>query len=331
MIEILDKKEATKRINRLASEKTPFIFIIDFEMDKCQVYPLSNIPKEIKYNIRGNGNLEEVLISENYASLEFEAVSFETYSKGFKYVQDEINYGNSFLLNLTYPSKVKNKVNLNSLFHQAYAPYKLLIEKKLLVFSPECFVKIANGTISSFPMKGTINASVPNAKSQILEDQKEKAEHYTIVDLIRNDLSIVANKVSVENFRYIDSIHSKKGDLLQVSSKIVGQLQSNYLEKMGDIIFALLPAGSISGAPKKKTLEIIKAAENYERAYYTGVFGVFDGEALDSSVMIRCIQNIGDDLFYFSGGGITHKSKLKEEYQELISKIYVPTFRNDTN
>jgi para-aminobenzoate synthetase component I len=85
-----------------------------------------------------------------------------------------------------------------------------------------------------------------------------------------------------------------------------------------------LPAGSICGAPKKKTIDLIQSAENHERGYYTGVFGCFDGENLHSGVMIRFIEKTSDGLVYKSGGGITHLSHPKEEYNEMIKKIYVP-------
>jgi para-aminobenzoate synthetase component 1 len=85
-----------------------------------------------------------------------------------------------------------------------------------------------------------------------------------------------------------------------------------------------LPAGSISGAPKPKTLEIIKKIEDYERGFYTGICGYFDGNALDTGVMIRFIEQEGDQLFFKSGGGITSFSDAKTEYQEMIDKIYLP-------
>ncbi|OGU77880.1 MAG: hypothetical protein A2279_07140 [Stygiobacter sp. RIFOXYA12_FULL_38_9] len=86
----------------------------------------------------------------------------------------------------------------------------------------------------------------------------------------------------------------------------------------------MLPAGSISGAPKKKTVEIIQNAEKLERGYYTGVFGYYDGNNLDSAVMIRFIEQTAEGLVYRSGGGITFMSDVNSEYQELIDKVYVP-------
>jgi para-aminobenzoate synthetase component I len=183
-------------------------------------------------------------------------------------------------------------------------------------------------------MKGTIDASIPNAEQIILADHKESAEHYTIVDLLRNDLSQISKNVRVEKFRYIDSVQTQNKTLLQVSSKIVGDLGKDYAAHLGDLLFALLPAGSVSGAPKRKTVEIILAAEQcfqingkpYERDYYTGVFGYFDGENLDTSVMIRFIQALDNQLVFKSGGGITFMSQVSPEYQELIDKVYLPIY-----
>jgi para-aminobenzoate synthetase component 1 len=195
-----------------------------------------------------------------------------------------------------------------------------------VVFSPEIFVQIKDDYIYSYPMKGTIDAEAMGADLHILNDKKEIAEHSTIVDLIRNDLSMVAKEVRVTKFRYIDTIKTNINKLHQVSSEIRGKLSSNFHDRLGSILFTLLPAGSISGAPKPKTLEIIREAELYDRGYYTGVFGIYDGETLDSGVMIRYIEQTADgSLQYRSGGGITAMSNLETEYQELIDKIYVPT------
>ena len=174
-------------------------------------------------------------------------------------------------------------------------------------------------------MKGTIDADIDNAVQIILADEKEKAEHNTIVDLIRNDMSRYAKNVHVHRFRYIDKIETPEKNLLQVSSEVRGDLPENYHDILGDIIFSQLPAGSISGAPKHKTLDIIKEVEEGERSYYTGVAGFYDGKSLDSCVLIRYIEYDNGQLYYRSGGGITFMSKAEEEYKELLQKIYVPT------
>ncbi len=92
------------------------------------------------------------------------------------------------------------------------------------------------------------------------------------------------------------------------------------------MIFSLLPAGSICGAPKKRTLEIILSVETYERGYYTGVFGYWDGSLLDSAVAIRYIEKSGNKLDFKSGGGITFQSNCDHEYDEMVNKVYVPIY-----
>lgn len=86
----------------------------------------------------------------------------------------------------------------------------------------------------------------------------------------------------------------------------------------------MLPAGSVTGAPKRETIKIIEEVEQYDRGWYTGVFGIFDGKQLDSAVMIRFIERDSEGLIYKSGGGITFMSDPAKEYEELIAKVYVP-------
>lgn len=119
----------------------------------------------------------------------------------------------------------------------------------------------------------------PDAEKVILQDYKETAEHCTIVDLIRNDLNQIARNIHVKRFRYIDHLHTNKGELLQVSSEVCGHLDNNWHAHIGDILFQLLPAGSISGAPKPSTLSIIQRSEGEKRGYYTGIFGLYDGQS----------------------------------------------------
>ena len=173
-------------------------------------------------------------------------------------------------------------------------------------------------------MKGTIDANIKNAKELIIKDPKELAEHTMVVDLLRNDLSIVSKKVKVEKFRYCEKIKAGEKELFQISSKISGELENSWQDRVGDIITSLLPAGSITGTPKKKTVQIIAEVEKYERGYFTGVFGVFDGKSLDSAVMIRFIEKQNGKYIYKSGGGITCDSDPQKEYQEMLDKVYIP-------
>ncbi len=313
-------------MNEMGKNRTPFLFIIDFDVKKPVVLPLNTIdPGKILYSVNGKTNCSNKDLS-GIPKVDLRAfpVSKERYFVAFNHVQKHISHGDSFLLNLTMPSKIETNYGLKEIFHNTNAKYKLWVKDEFVVFSPEIFVQTAKNKISSFPMKGTMDASLPDAERKLLNSEKELAEHYTIVDLIRNDLSIVAKNVEVEKFRYIDKVLTHKGALLQMSSKISGDLPDNYPDNIGTLLFSMLPAGSISGAPKRKTIEVIKQAEQYDRGYYTGIMGIFDGTNIDSGVMIRYIEQSEGGLVYKSGGGITAKSNPDEEYQELIDKIYIP-------
>ena len=312
-------------MNKWGEERKPFIFIIDYEMLNPIVLSLNEAAEnEIYFKLPNINCIDNQYFKRGKFIFNKFPVSYSVYKKSFDQVLNEIKRGNSFLTNLTFPTLIETDLSLNEIFFNSDAPYKLLFKDLFVVFSPEPFITISNDTISSYPMKGTIDSSVPDAERKILDDQKETAEHHTIVDMIRSDLSKVSTNVKVEKFRFLDKIKTSNKTLLQVSSKITGKLPANYQAHLGDILSALLPAGSICGAPKKKTLEIISKSEIYKRGYYTGVFGIFDGSQLQSAVMIRFIEKNGKKFIFKSGGGITFNSDPEREYQELIDKVYVP-------
>lgn len=323
---LMGPQDFTKQLNEWGKNRIPFFFLTDFELKNLQVWKIDEInPEELLFDFNGFSNCKNP--SEiKLARIDKSPVSLSHYQEKFNQVFDHLSYGNSFLVNLTLKTPITLSCDLKNIFFASKAKYKLWRKDNFVLFSPECFVQINDKTIRSYPMKGTIDASVPDAKNKILNDQKELAEHVTIVDLIRNDLSIVAEDVKVTRFRFIDEVMTHDKTLLQVSSEICGRLKDDYLSRLGDILISLLPAGSISGAPKNKTVAIIKEAEEEDRGFFTGVAGYFDGEKLDSAVLIRFIEQVGSDFYYRSGGGITTQSQAEDEYDEAIAKIYVPVY-----
>ncbi|WP_293733539.1 aminodeoxychorismate synthase component I [uncultured Parabacteroides sp.] len=326
--------EAVCRMNRLGAERRPFLFVIDYKQDRVIVEEPDKVdPGELLYNLEGVTNAaaaSRMKTPENRSSAirwETFPVTQEDYAGSFHKVVGHIRAGNSYLVNLTCATSVRTNLDLKEVFVRSEARYKLWMKDRFVVFSPEIFVKIRDGHIYSYPMKGTIDATLADARRRILDDPKETAEHATIVDLIRNDLSMVATEVTVTRYRYIDELPTHKGALLQVSSEIRGRLEGNWQAETGELLFRLLPAGSITGAPKKKTMEIIAEAETYERGFYTGVMGYFDGNSLNSAVMIRFLEQQADgSLIFKSGGGITSQSDLESEYNEMKQKVYVPIY-----
>ena len=394
------KQEIIDKINQLASQDEPFLFVINYQGDKAFIRLLSDIiPEECLFDFEGRGNLshawketwkeetlkEEISEKETWKKetsekeisetiWQIEPPLYEDYERSFNIVKSNIMAGNSYLTNLTCRVPVSCNLSLEEIFHRAKGKYKLLLRRKktqaedkahlkeenieenltpFVCFSPETFVRIKGGRIYSYPMKGTLDASLPNAEKQLMEDRKEAAEHATIVDLIRNDLSRVAEDVRVDKYRYIDVLHTNKGNILQTSSEISGRLPEDYPHHLGEILDAQLPAGSITGAPKDKTMQIIHEAEGYDRGFYTGIMGIYDQGELNSAVMIRFIEEetspvdfetdgeknfkakegkasegkepkANRKLYFKAGGGITSKSDCRKEYEEVIQKIYLP-------
>ena len=379
------KQEIIDKINRLASQDETFLFVINYQGDKAFIRQLSDInPEECLFDFEGRGNFSDEMKnnSEKIAEISWQIAPplYEDYERSFDIVKNNIMAGNSYLTNLTCKVPVSCNLSLEDIFNQAKGKYKLLLRRKrnqaedkaqqkeeeaqnkadkkeenieeisnpFVCFSPETFVRIKNGRIYSYPMKGTLDASLPDAEKQLMEDRKEAAEHATIVDLIRNDLSRVAENVRVDKYRYIDVLHTNKGDILQTSSEISGSLPEDYRQHLGEILDAQFPAGSITGAPKDKTMQIIHEAEGYDRGFYTGIMGIYDQGELNSAVMIRFIEeenspvdfeadgeknfkaNEGKEpkesreLYFKAGGGITSKSDCRREYEEVIQKIYLP-------
>lgn len=373
------KQEIIDKINRLASQDEPFLFVINYQGDKAFIRQLSDInPEECLFDFEGRGNSSDEMKnnSEKIAEISWQIAPplYEDYERSFGIVKNNIMAGNSYLTNLTCKVPVSCNLSLEDIFNQAKGKYKLLLRRKrnqaedkaqqkeeesqnkaykkediieeisnpFVCFSPETFVRIKNGRIYSYPMKGTLDASLPDAEKLLMEDEKEAAEHATIVDLIRNDLSRVAENVRVDKYRYIDVLHTNKGDILQTSSEISGRLPEDYRQHLGEILDAQLPAGSITGAPKDKTMQIIHEAEGYDRGFYTGIMGIYDQGELNSAVMIRFVEEeaspsktekgknseVSRELYFKAGGGITSKSDCRREYEEVIQKIYLPIQEN---
>ncbi len=349
-----DNQALINTINKYSKNKTPFFFLISYNLKKYDIIPLNRLcklNKDIKVSINKKDNFLNKKATSVYAKdkntkdtldLKIKKGSFAKYKKKFNKIIKNIKKGNIYICNLTSITKItkiKNhsksvkKANLKDIFYNSVAKYKLYYKNQFISFSPESFIQIKNNKIYSFPMKGTIKISdyknKIQAKEALINNKKELSEHFMVVDLIRNDLSTISKNVAVDKFRYIKELNTisyanNQESILQTSSKISGNLDVNWHKNLGDIIVSLLPAGSITGAPKKRCCEIIKKTEQFKRDYFTGIWGIYDGESLDSCVLIRFIQKSKKGFVYKSGGGITYESNVDEEYKELHNKIYIP-------
>ncbi|MCG8452329.1 MAG: aminodeoxychorismate synthase component I [Spirochaetales bacterium] len=323
---LLPPDAACAKMDALGAENIPFFFMANAWAEQWIVLPCAEAQAQGFYwDLNGMGNLERIAPP---AQVQFEVTipSFQNYKTAFSRVNRAQRAGDCWLANLTFPSFVNTNLSVREMAQAANASFRLYAAGHFAVFSPERFVSISkNGEIATFPMKGTIDASVPHASEKILSDEKEQAEHVTIVDLLRNDLGRIAKGVHVPQYRFLTQVHSQGKTLLQVSSEVRGHLNQNWPAQLGQIFRALTPAGSVTGAPKKRTVELIREAEIYDRGWYTGVFGCFDGHRVDSAVMIRFLeQSSSGRSIYKSGGGITIYSDPVAEYEELEAKVYAP-------
>ncbi len=330
---MISESDFIERMNFYGTNGIQFLFIIDYEMKFPIVLKLSELNGFcIKYFIDGAKNYDyniDNILDGKKLNIQKRPVSFEVYKKAFNNIIRNEKAGNSYLLNLTFKNPIIINFGLQEIFYKSRSRYKLYFkneENEFVLFSPETFINIIEEKIFTYPIKGTIDAGIPNAQEILLNNTKEKAEHLTVVDLLRNDLNIVCKDVKVNRFCFIETIKTNFGELLQMTSEIEGKIKPDLNNRFGDILYNMLPAGSICGAPKRKTLEIIKETEPDNRGYYTGVFGIYDGKNFKSSVMIRFIEKIGKDCFYRSGGGITVYSNVKKEYDEMLEKIYIPIY-----
>lgn len=204
-----------------------------------------------------------------------------------------------------------------------FSAYGVFGERSIACTSPERLITVnAQGLAEARPIKGTIARSDHPDEDQQLGDQllkseKDRAENIMIVDLLRNDLSQVCKPSSVR-VPELCVLESYAG-LHQLTSSVRGQLEDG--KDAFDLLFAVFPGGSITGAPKRRSMEIIDQLEQFSRRAFCGSFGYFgfDGAA-DFNIMIRTIQFQGDRARLAVGGGITSLSCPDKEYSETLLK-----------
>jgi para-aminobenzoate synthetase component 1 len=212
---------------------------------------------------------------------------------------------------------------LNEISPNPFAAFYKLGEKYLLCASPERFLKKTGNCIISQPIKGTSKRSDKNIeaeKSFLQKDEKERAENIMIVDLVRNDLSKICTEgsVSVKEFLKIYSFPH----VHQMISTIQGKLREDV--SFGKILSATFPMGSMTGAPKKRVMELIEKYEKTKRGLFSGTVGYINPEGdFDFNVVIRSIL-YNEKKRYLSiqaGSAITWKSIAEKEYEECNLKM----------
>ena len=264
-----------------------------------------------------------------------------TYSEAFKRVHDWIGAGDIYQANLTFPLQARVSGTPEALYaalsDRQNVGYGVLIEHEeglaILSRSPELFFNIdEHGRFETLPMKGTMpRGTSPDEdaanRAFLYADTKNRAENLMIVDLLRNDLSRIAEVGSVKvpelfKVQSFATVH-------QMVSRVVGQLQSQVT--LAEIFQALFPCGSITGAPKLRSMEIIRALEPEAREIYCGSIGwaAPDGRA-EFNVSIRTMMVENGSARLNVGGGVVWDSTAPSEYEEALWKArYATAFRTE--
>lgn len=188
--------------------------------------------------------------------------------------------------------------------------------------SPETLVKLENGVLHTFPLAGTRPRGKTEAEDRALEkallaDEKELAEHNMLVDLGRNDLGKISKFGTVE----VEKLHSieRYSHVMHIGSTVKGEIRDG--ADALDAVEAVLPAGTLSGAPKIKACRLIGELENNKRGIYGGAIGyiAFTGN-MDTCIAIRIAYKKNGKVFIRSGAGIVADSDPNQEYKECINK-----------
>ncbi len=244
-------------------------------------------------------------------------------------VKEYIRDGDTFQTNISHrlraPAAVHPVAAFDALRSVNPAPYSALLEfpgVDLVSASPELLLERDGDRLRTEPIAGTRPRGATDAEDQRLEaelttDEKERAEHAMLVDLERNDLGKVSEygSVDVSEYRRVD----RYSEVMHLVSLVEGQLRDEH--DLGDAIAAMFPGGTITGAPKPRTMEIIDELEASRRGPYTGSIGIvgFDDRAT-LNIIIRTLVRYNEEYHLRVGAGIVHDSDPEAEYAETLDK-----------
>jgi len=257
-------------------------------------------------------------------------ISLKKYSKKIDLIKSHLKEGNVYQINFT------SKKELKSSFKDSFSLYNALRTKvkpkegfflhtnnfDILSFSPELFIKINDGVIQTLPIKGTRPRSNNNKedlslKDELINSKKDQAEHLMIVDLLRNDLGKICKTGSIKvqdlyDVQSFETVH-------HMVTKIFGEIKDEVLEV--DVIKAMFPGGSITGAPKESAMTIIDQLEDNNRNIYTGSAGYISSNSdMHFNICIRTLLKLKNTYEYGVGGGIIWDSNTIDEWNEAHQK-----------
>jgi para-aminobenzoate synthetase component 1 len=236
----------------------------------------------------------------------------------------QVNYSQNFESNYSgNPWDIYK--NIRKINPAPYSAFLKINDRYVISSSPERFISIVENKVETKPIKGTLkrldDPALDKKQIDILRnDEKNLSENLMIVDLLRNDISKCCELFSVKVNKLFDiesftSVH-------HIVSTISGKLKKNISSI--DMLIACFPGGSITGAPKKRSMEIINELEKRKRQVYCGSIGYFDeNNNMDTNICIRTIMLHRNKLYFAAGGGIIHDSDPLDEYYESLEKVSI--------
>ncbi len=254
------------------------------------------------------------------------------YAESFARVQDALRAGHTYEVNLTYRHVLDGPAGVAAAW-QAYrrlrrvnpAPYAGFVHHRgtsLLAASPERFARVAGGVVDTRPVKGTVGrladpvADARRARA-LAVDPRTRAENLIVCDLLRNDVATVSRPGTVRVPQLLEA--ETYPGLHQLVSTVQGALADGVTAV--DVLRALLPGGSMTGAPKLRTMEVIAVVEDSPRGVYSGAFGWLGRDAADLGMVIRSWVHEGGRWTAGTGGGVTVLSDAESEYAETRLKL----------
>lgn len=256
-------------------------------------------------------------------------LSLEEFTEKVEKIKHYIHEGDIFQLVFSNPMEARYQGSLLNTYRILRttnpSPYMFYFsgdDVEIAGASPETLVKVENGEIRTFPLAGTRprgrnNEEDEKLEKELLSDEKERAEHNMLVDLGRNDLGRLCKfgTVKVEKYMAVE----KYSHVMHIGSEVVGQLRDD--KKAIDAVDSVLPAGTLSGAPKFRAMELINELENDRRGIYGGAIGYVDFTGnLDVCIAIRLAYKRNGKVFVRSGAGIVADSVPEKEYEECRNK-----------
>jgi anthranilate synthase component 1 len=281
----------------------------------------SKLSKPLKTSELGAKKDKKLKVSSNFSKAEFEAAVEKAIAHVKKGDVIQVVPSQRFSAKVSGdPFKIYRI--LRTLNPSPYMYYLKFNDMKLIGSSPETMVRLEDGIANIRPIAGTKRRGLTDAEDaqlekELLADEKEKAEHIMLVDLGRNDLGRVCkfNSVKINELMAVE----KYSHVMHIVSDITGEMQAG--KDAFDLIEAAFPAGTVTGAPKVRAMEIIDELENVRRGPYAGAVGYFDFYGnLDTCITIRTILMKGKDAYVQAGAGIVADSVPSKEYEETVNK-----------